>query len=79
MPKRSLNEIIDAFDRGESSDNIDDAPEVKFSINKHAKSIRMVPIEATLLQALEKFAKEKKITVEKALGQILKTTILKVA
>ncbi len=79
MPKRKLSEIIDEIDRGKPAKNIANAPEVTFSVKPSPRSIRMVPIEASLLADLEKFAKEKKTTVEKLLNNMVKKIILKAA
>ena len=77
MPKSRLEKLIENFDAGDT--DIDNLKEVEFSVSKNAKSIYMVPIESSLYQELVKFAKGKKTTVEKALGQILKKTVLKAA
>ncbi|MFZ2961353.1 MAG: hypothetical protein WA705_31135 [Candidatus Ozemobacteraceae bacterium] len=49
MKKRSLEEIIDAFDRGETADIVENAPEVEFEIagaikrKKDASKVLRIP------------------------------------
>ncbi len=55
---------------------VDSLKEVEFTVSKKAKSIFLVPMESFLYKELAKFAKKKKTSVEKALSNIVKRTIL---
>ena len=75
MPKSRLEKLIDQFDSGDY--DLDSFKAVDVTVVKSAKSVFTVPLESSLYQNLVRIAKEKKITVEKALSQIIKKSLLK--
>ena len=66
MAKRKIERLTEKFDSGDY--DIDSLQDAEFTVSKSAKSIRMVPVNRSIFDELEKFAKEKKTTVEKLIG-----------
>lgn len=63
MAKNKLERLTEKFETGNYE--LDALQDVEFTVSKNAKSIRMVPVERSIFNELEKFAKEKKTTAEK--------------
>ncbi len=76
MVKSKLEKLTEKFESGDY--DIDSLQDAEFTVSKNAKSVRMIPVERSIFDELEKFAKGKKTTAEKLMEYWIRQNIRKV-